>query len=321
MDIIVVSERDIDRTPAMCCVVEMEDVLVREFGARLFRIGSETPTGSLSNHVVFFCTIKASRIGVNKRYLDGLRDRGARVICYVFDSWALPPYFNNWKRRIKSALFPKYSVSGMCDLLVVPFAETVEQFHPKDRRNIRHIPLGVDSTLANGMNDKRPITVMAYGRQPEPIMAALSAAFNSSGNETLMYHTDHTHIAGIHDYYTHRRQFWKTAQSSAIALAYDPRVTHPNRFPHSVVGQRWFESLAAGCVVVGRRPSAPEAEDLLDWRDATLEAPEDPQEVAEFLLDLSNDKARLAEVRERNIENIRARHDWRHRFASILSMV
>lgn len=320
-NVLVVSERDFERSPAMCCVVEMEDVLVRAFGGQLLSPNAPLPKGDLSTSIAFFSAIRASRLGLHRKCLNDLRARGATVVCYIFDAWTVPDFFNDRARRMKSALSSQFSLAGVCDHLAIPFQEAIDRFSPNDRKIVLHLPLGVDSSLVNGMHAERPVTALAYGRQPESLIAELSVALNGPDSDGLLYHTDHTEIRSILDFHAHRRQFWKIAQNSAIALAYDPWSTHQSRFPFSIVGQRWFECLAAGCAVVGRRPVTPEADTLIGWQDATLEAPDDPKEAVDFILDLSRDKARLQEIRERNVEHIRSQHDWTHRIEQLFRMI
>lgn len=305
----------------MCCVVEMEDVLVRAFGGRLVLPNEPLPKGDVSRSVAFFCAIKASRLGVHRKYLNELRARGATVVCYIFDAWTVPDFFNDRSRRLKSALLRQFSLAGVCDHLVIPFRDSIDSFSPDDRKLVLHLPLGVDSSLVNGMNAERPITALAYGRQPEGLTAALSVALNAPNRDGLLYHTDHMEIRSILDFHAHRRQFWKIAQNSEIALAYDPWTSHQARFPFSIVGQRWLESLAAGCVVVGKRPLTPEADEIIGWQDATIQAPDDPKEAVEFILALSRDRARLRDIRERNVDQITSRHDWKHRIEQLFRMI
>lgn len=301
----------------MCCVVEMEDVLVRDFGGRLIDPLAPLPEGNLSNTTVMVCTLSFRTLDAARPLLTRLRMRGARVVAYVYDAWNVRPFFYNRRRRAKGALLARFRLSGLCDWLAVPFEFARQEFSETDRKQVLHLPLGVDSTLVDGMNAQRPITTLAYGRQPEALVAFLSERLNAPDSGHFLHHTDHFQIQRIHDFHAHRRHFWKLAQTSAVALAYDPRATHAQRFPQSIVGQRWFESLAAGCVVIGRRPATPEADQLLDWPEATLEAPDDPQEVLDMILSLAGDPARLREIRARNVAEIRARHDWRHRMTAL----
>ena len=317
-NLIVLSRRNLNRSPAMCCAVELEEVLVRNFDGQLVAL-PDVPRNGLARTVVFVAAINFGELQEAWHNLRKLRDSGARIVAYVFDSWNVREFFYNPRRRLRLYLQPTLALREVCDLLLVPFATSAEAFETGDRAIVRHVPLAVDSTLVNGLSAERSITLNAYGRQPEALIDYLSQSLNRPDSMTAMHHTNHFLISGITDMYAHRRQFWKIAQMSAIALAYDPRLTHPARFPVSIVGQRWFECLAAGCVVMGRRPQTPEADQLLDWPDATIELPEEFPDVVEAILALAGDTARLAMIRERNVAQIRARHDWLHRLGPVLA--
>jgi hypothetical protein len=141
---------------------------------------------------------------------------------------------------------------------------------------------------------------------------------NDPASPFIFHHTDHMSVDRIHDKLLHRRHFWKLAQSSQIALAYDAKLTSPHRVPISIVGQRYFESLAAGCVIAGKRPVTEEADELLTWPQSTIDLPDDPGEAIGALRDLVADPRLQAAIRERNVEEVRARHDWRHRIPRML---
>lgn len=312
--VMILSHRARLRSPGMCCVVEMENVLMDEYDAIMIDPSGPLPTGDQSNTIAIFTAISFKSISLYIDFFIALKQRGATVVIYIYDSWDAANFFYNRKRRLKSRLFPKLKISSFCDWLVVPFEQSVAEFSVEDRDRVFHLPLGVDSTLVDGLNEDRPLTVLAYGRQPDNILATFSDALNTPGTPFFMHHTDHMHVNSIHNYLTHRRHFWKLAEKSAVALAYDPKETHSHRFPYSITSQRWFESLAAGCAVVGIRPKTPEANKLLNWPNATIETPPSAQETLSLVLDLANDTVRLREIRERNVANIRAHHDWRARF-------
>lgn len=305
----------------MCCIVEMENALADEYQAIVVDPLGPLPAGNLSDTVAIFTAISFKSITPYIDVFVSLRQRGATLIVYIYDSWEAENFFYNRNRRLKSRIFSKYRISEFCDWLAVPFQQSVQEFSAEDRNRIVHLPLGVDSTLVDGLNNDRPFTVLAYGRQPDDVTSLFSEALNSPGTPFLMHHTDHMQIGNIHNYLTHRRHFWKIAEKSAVALAYDPKETHGHRFPYSIIGQRWFESLAAGCAVVGMRPRTPEADSLLNWPDATIEAPASAQDTLSLVLELAQNSARLGEIRERNIVNIRARHDWRVRFRKFFDTI
>jgi hypothetical protein len=107
--------------------------------------------------------------------------------------------------------------------------------------------------------------------------------------------------------------FWSILERSMFAFAFtafDEARKQSSRFPFSFVGQRWFESMAAGCVVVGQRPAGEETDQLLDWPDSTLELDPDPDAAIGQLLDWLGDPERLASIGLRNAAETRKKHDW-----------
>ena len=107
--------------------------------------------------------------------------------------------------------------------------------------------------------------------------------------------------------------FWSILERSMFAFAFtgfDEERKQSSRFPFSFVGQRWFEAMAAGCVVVGQRPTGEEADQLLDWPDSTLELDPDPDAAIGQLLDWIGDPERLAAIGLRNAARTREKHDW-----------
>jgi hypothetical protein len=293
-------------------MIELENVLLREYGAELCLLPS-TPK-NVRPGVTIFCVLLAfyelSRLEAE---LTRLKRQGSRVVVYVFDCWDAPDFLYSRRRKFRDRLRPSLRIERAVDQICIPFRRVIEQLKPEHQPLARHIPLGVDPTLVNGLNRDRPISVLAYGRQPPEITRSLAEKLNDPSNPSIFHHTDHLTIAEINDATLHRRHFWKLAQSSMVALAYDAKLTSPHRVPISIVGQRFYESLAAGCIVAGKRPATDEADELLDWPDAIVELPDKPADAIEALQSLCGNATRAAEIRERNVEEVRARHDWRHR--------
>ena len=315
--VFILSRRNLVRSPAKSCVVELENVICREFGGELLT-PHDLRSRNYSNSIVFFVCLNFSAIWQARHDLARLRQAGATLCCYVFDAWNVRDFFYGRRRRLQQHFHPSYRLNNLVDRLCLPFSPALADFDDDDQAILRHVPLGVDTSLSDGFNDFRPISVLAYGRQPRGLSAMLGQHFNAPNMRTIFHHTDHASISEVHSFEIHRLHFWKLAQSSAVAIAYDPRLTHPERFPMSIVGQRWFECLSAGCAVVGARPTTPEADVLLDWEDSTIELPGNFQEIPKFLDDLLGDTKRLSDIRERNAYEVRKRHDWRFRIADIM---
>ena len=71
---------------------------------------------------------------------------------------------------------------------------------------------------------------------------------------------------------------------------------------------------------MGFRPKCPEADDLLDWEDATIECPDDPQSFLQFIDSLLADPGRLERARVRNFESMLRAHDWGYRIVEMLAV-
>jgi len=81
---------------------------------------------------------------------------------------------------------------------------------------------------------------------------------------------------------------------------------------------RWPQAWAAGCTVVGRRPTEPELVPYLDWPESTLEIPDDGAEWIPYLESVLDDEEGLRRRRRRNTLEVLRRHDDRLRLRKLL---
>ncbi len=302
--------------------MEFEDVLSRMLQAPIVDASGRDPdhAGKTFDNLIFVAMDYWQLSDMMLR-CSPLVSRSGSSSAYVFDA-----FYRRIKHRVHR--YPEFLRSAFVRFRPVEIMKTVPKlrhlFIPMNllvdeqreffQTDVRFIPIGVDA-LAFGTDDpRRHIDVNGYGRQPPYISNHLSDTLNQRGLGTTYHHTDHMHIAYINDPTRHRRHFWKTLTSSRIALAYAPEAYDPSgRFECSFVGQRYFECAAAGCMMMGKRPSAPEAAELLDWEDAVIDLPDDPAEAAHAIHVVLGDAERLRAASNRNYQNCLKKHDWRHR--------
>jgi hypothetical protein len=242
----------------------------------------------------------------------GWRQRFGRVWGYLFDAALRPEELarSPWRRRVSR--FGR--TFAALDHLFVSCRHAVDMIASRYPLPVTYVPLGADVLRFGSLQPSRPITVNGYGRQHPLHITALSDAFNHSGSERALYHTSHLSAMEVDDLASHRAFFWKMLSMSRIALAYDiVRVGRNRGMPFSFVGQRWFESLAAGCMVVGFRPDCVEADELLNWPDATIECPEPTGQFLGFIDRLLADEDRLDAARVANVFHMASAHDWAYR--------
>lgn len=323
MSFFVLSERCRSRGAAQSCVNEFEDVIVHSLKAKL--ISPDNANGkpvdinsfdSDGERIVFVICISAYPAYQLLSCVKDWRKKFDKVIVYIFDAYPMSMEMG-WLRKTLSR-----SVRALSEVdhIFVALGGGVELFERDFRAPVSFLPLAADVSKFGSGEAGRCISVNGYGRQHLIHSKMLSEHFNDTRNHGVYFHTNHTEIGQVYDYVAHRKQFWKLLSKSSIAMAYDPMAVNrsgENAFTFSFVGQRWFESLAAGCLVVGKRPTCPEAKDYLDWDDATVELPNDDGAVVQFLENILSDTNRLESAHKRNYMNSLLKNDWRHRLAKI----
>ena len=180
---------------------------------------------------------------------------------------------------------------------------------------------------------ERPVDVMSFGRTPMEFHQALSQALNRPGSDRIYYRHPAVdrHWYPQNDQYEgrvdheYRLLFHQMMRRSKVVLAFDPLYdtdqlyesykvnTRPWKFQHSVLSLRWIEGCAAGCAILGKRPTTVLADQILNWEDATIELPENPKHWIEFTAKLLEDSTRLQSIHQQNYIESLARHDWRYR--------
>ncbi len=327
MKYLVISNRNIQPSPAQNCINEFEDVMETALQAQLYapfqyQDVPEAILPSTNEPVTLFLVCIYSLQSVQwLKQIRHWRKRFDKVALYIFDAYEAFEPRPAWRDRISSF----HRTINQIDHIFIGLRGGIDSYTNRFKPPVTFVPLAADVLQFGSCSGSRCITVNGYGRQQASRELALSQSFNTAGSGRLFYHTSHTEFGRIRDYRAHRRLFWQLLASSQILLAEDPLVANKpagkTPFPFSFVGQRWFEGLAAGCVIVGSRPSCSEASHLLDWEDATITPPADEAEFIPFLDTLLADHQRMQSIRLRNHMEALSRHDWRHRLHTMLDIL
>lgn len=312
---VLITSSDRPIAPAVACAVECakawSEVLTLE------PIDPNNPTRPANDRLWVVVAIDFRQLVNALDSVSRFVPKDAILIGYVFDAF--------FSRRLDRLPGPAKRVAGLVrklrrfSAIYSPVKSLIEQQVYNYEIELRYMPIGVDAMQfgAGGMVGERFVDINGYGRQPPALIAALSDHFNRQ-RAGFLHFTSHVQIGKLLDPSRHREHFWQLLRNSRIALAYAPEAYDPQaRFPCSFVGQRWFESMAAGCVVAGRRPHAHETNELLCWPDSTIELPEEPEAALESLLKLGANLDRLEAISHRNYINCLQRHDWRLRARQI----
>jgi hypothetical protein len=167
-------------------------------------------------------------------------------------------------------------------------------------------------------NERRCIDLIGFGRQPATYHRVFQNKFHGKNSSLLYLHSPIGSVSGD-GVYIERPMLLKLLQRSKISLAFHLGVDPPPNRPWDAefVTSRWFESLASGCIVAGKRPTGIMAREMLDWKNATTELPDDPVAAAELIACIASDDALQRETRHKNVAEMRRRHDWRYRISEI----
>lgn len=235
------------------------------------------------------------------------------VVAYIFDAWGVDNY-------------PKYT--RHIDHLFVPMPEIITSLQEYFGIPVSLLPFGADVLTHGSRELNRPFDLISYGRIPQLYQRAFAKKFNQPGSGRIYYRSTPRPVEVFPKTpYEDRRDqedqmlLFKILRRTKLALAFDTMYPGMREFPYPFVTLRWFQCGAAGCVIIGKRPTTPLADKLLDWEDATIELPDDPQESVEFVEELLQDTARLNSIHKRNYFETLARHDWRFRIKSMLEQL
>lgn len=329
----ILSARASDQGLAMGCLREMEDVAAEALDACI--LSPQTISDPAANGLVSRA-VRKFRGPVTRRYAPIMHEdfvrtgssRGSRGLFVVamnpsrLDMLdALP---SDWRSRfdvVVGYVFDAFEQgweahADRFDHLFVPIRRSAKLLGESIAAQVHELAMAADVVHYGSARRSadRMISVNGYGRQHREHLEAFADLWNRPDSDRVVFHEG----LMVRDVMRQRAVFWQLLTRSRIAMAYDVRSTQgAGRFPYSLLSQRWFESLAAGCAVVGRRARCPEAEELLDWDDATIELPEDTNEAIELVDQLLRDSDRLDAIHQRNYNEMLARHDWRHRLATM----
>ena len=177
---------------------------------------------------------------------------------------------------------------------------------------------GFDCLAWASVDSARSIDLIGFGRQPASYHREFQRSFHDSQSNILYLHSPIGAKAGP-AVWVERPMMLKLLQKSKMSLAFHLLVEPEESRPRTAnfVTSRWFESLAAGCIIVGRRPPGEMAAEMFDWPNALIDLADRPSDAADFIKSLACDASFLRETRTRNVIEMCRRHDWRYRIQNI----
>jgi hypothetical protein len=177
---------------------------------------------------------------------------------------------------------------------------------------------GIDCLTWACVSGDRSIDLIGFGRQPPSYHKQFQHAFHTPRSALIYLHSPIGATEGD-DVWIERPMMLKLLQRSKMSLAFhllvEPQFARPRAA--SFVTSRWFESLASGCVVLGKRPPGQMAEEMFCWQNALIELSNDPKESTAMIAAFASDANFLEATRVRNVIEMCRLHDWRYRIRDV----
>lgn len=243
--------------------------------------------------------------------LPNWRKRCRVAVCYILETWS-------------SSLEQVSANLGILDDFDQVFAlneQSIAQVKRYTNARVDHLAPAVDCALATPLPGcpARTIDVYSYGRRAPAIHEQLIELARTSADFHYVYDT----LRGgtVLDWADHRFLTASMMKRSKYFIAFNPRDIGgggTGRWrDEQALSTRYFEGAAGGAVMLGSHPTCPEYDQAFDWDDAVI--PLDPKgNVADRIAELNRDPERLAAMSRRNVNECLRRHDWSHRWETIL---
>jgi hypothetical protein len=233
--------------------------------------------------------------------LKGLLDQFDLRVGYLLDGFA--------PRQLNQLPLKKL------DHLFVMSADLATETHQTHGISTSFLPIGIDTAKFGGYRQQRSIDILSYGRTDDALHRHLAQHYNQPDCDRLYLHSTFRH-PHIDQPTQHMALLVKLLKRSKINLCFES--VNKARFQGgSPLLYRWLEGWAAGCMIVGKKPTGQGVSALMDWPNSTIELPDHAPDWLPFLEALLNDEGRWADVSWRNYWECLQRHDWRYRLRDL----
>lgn len=246
--------------------------------------------------------------------LNAVRDWRKRckvAVCYMVEFYA----------GLARALEPLLRLLHEFDHVTQAFSGSVQAVGQMVGRPCHHVALAADALRFAPFPEPPPrvIDVLSIGRRAEGVHQSLLRL--AAGRRVFYLHDT---IPGPHvlpaSPVEHREMYANSARRSRLFVTYPAKFGDGETQGQSEVGARYYEGAAAGAVLLGQAPEAASFRAEFPWPDAVVEARPDGSDAAEVVGGLLARPDELRRMGTRNAAAALRRHDWSHRWRSLLEL-
>jgi hypothetical protein len=309
--------------------IEVEDYDAVERARRVYKLGRLT-TGSKRLAAAVTPRLRAPRL--TRDY-----DLFFPVFNHPFELFALAT-IPDWRARCRVAAcfvaelwsnqLPGYLLELLADFdhVFVGLQHPVGEVARLVGRPCKSLPLAADVLrfAPSPAPSSRSIDVCYIGRRSAVTHAALTRL---ARQRHIFYYYDTVRASGddckqrtfrIGNVEEHRMLLASLLQRSRYYVANRARVNE-SLGAMDEISSRFYEGIAAGAVLVGDAPRSPEFLKQFDWLDAVVHVPFDSPGVGDVLAHLDAEPNRVDAIRQENVRQAAARHDWLHRLETVFA--
>lgn len=244
--------------------------------------------------------------------IKGWQDRFRHKACFIVEMWQ--PDLSNW--RLLEEPFQNF------DRIFLGVSHCKQQLAKLVNRPCTYIPLGVDTLefCPHPLPAQRAIDVCNIGRRSPQIHETL-LKLSQTKNFFYYYDTFKNKKLEIENYLEHRRLLADLLQRTRYTINYRAKFNVADETGGAEeIGARFFESAAAGTVLLGKPPKGDNFPKCFDWKDAIIEVDRDRESIIDAIARLDAEPERLAQISRNNIANSLLKNDWVYRWRDILAV-
>ena len=335
------SIRRINSHAAWCSLYDFEDVIRAVDDVQLLELEQgawHTPRHRLARSIAWHGRHRALT-GMNPGVKPVVVDRDYDVFVFVcMNAWDLL-YLNaieGWQSRCRVKLcflgeFYSWQGSRFEHLLRIlsgfdhvaqAFASSMPALGAAIGKPSRYLPFAADVQRFTPLPQARPrvIDVFSIGGRYEPVHEALRR-LAASRDWFYVYDTLPSVLVKPTNPKQHRELLANCAKRSRFFVVNEAKAGNRETGGQSELGARYFEGTAAGAVLFGRAPTVPSFRDEFPWPDPVVEVKVDGSDVEAVLDDLARKPEEIERTGLRNAVHALRRHDWGHRWNTMLQWV
>ena len=283
--------------------------ILREFSL-MRRGGAFEPIALDQDYDVCFFVGQFARDLINLRRVRDWRKRSRIAIAFIIESWS-----SQLERdRAELALLDQF------DHVFVMNAGSIPNLKRYTKAPVTFLSTATDCMRAcpTPNSAERVIDVACIGRRIDTVHNRMLAVARERG---WFYLYDVWGDLRAIDWAQAREANANVIKRSRYSIVWDPaaeKTKSASMGDERALTTRYFESAAGGSILLGSRSAAPEFAGHFDWPDVVIDIAPDGSDLEARLDELDADPARCAGIRRANVTNCLRRHDWGHRWRSIL---